>query len=119
MLDRFTRIYALQDQCMSFDAPELLWKELDLYDLTQVTMRDYMTQQGVAAPDSLIIKEVVGSINRVNYNQNNGLNALAGVVSLCPTVTGKVFSVKEGNAAMTEAMIKASHAFLVRNITIR
>jgi hypothetical protein len=29
------------------------------------------------------------------------LNALAGVVSLCPTVTGEVFSVKEGNSAMT------------------
>lgn len=33
--------------------------------------------------------------------QDNGLNALAGVVSLCPTVTGEVFSVKEGNSAMT------------------
>ena len=78
-----------------------------------------MAERGVGEASSPIIKEVVGSINRVNYNQANGLNALAGVVSLCPTVTGKVFSVKEGNAAMSRAMFVAAQAFVVQNITIR
>lgn len=44
--------------------------------------------------------------------QDNGLNALAGVVSLCPMVTGSVFSIAEGNAALATAMLNHSHATL-------
>jgi hypothetical protein len=34
---------------------------------------------------------------QVHYNQGTGLNALAGVISLCPLITGEVFEVREGN----------------------
>lgn len=35
-------------------------------------------------------------------SQGNGLNALAGVVSLCPAVTGTLFSVEAGNSRLSE-----------------
>ena len=34
--------------------------------------------------------------------QDNGLNALAGVVSLCPAVTGDLFKVEGGNSRLSE-----------------
>lgn len=57
-------------------------------------------------------------MNRVNYNQNNNLNALAGLVSLCPTVTGEVVSVHEGNSRMAEAMLQAAEAQLRPNVSV-
>jgi hypothetical protein len=62
--------------------------------------------------------QFVGSVNRVNYNQNNDVNALAGLVSLCPTVTGAVVSVREGNARMAEAMLQAAQAQLRPNVSV-
>lgn len=38
----------------------------------------------------------------VSFPQGNGLNALAGVVSLCPAVTGTLFSVEAGNSRLSE-----------------
>lgn len=63
--------------------------------------------------------QFVGSVNRVNYNQNNDLNALAGLVSLCPTVAGEVVSVQEGNARMAEAMLQAAEAAFRPNVSVR
>jgi len=127
-LDKFTQIYVLQNGTLSgssssnglaFETPEALWEALGLFDLTQLSIRDYLAAQGVGAPDSKLVTEFVGSIQRVNYNSNNDINALAGLVSLCPIVTGEVVSVKEGNAAMAVAMIQAAEARLVLNVTVR
>lgn len=128
-LDNFTKIYALQtgtasgsssssSSGLAFETPEALWEALGLFDLTQLSIRDYLAAQGVGAPDSKLVTEFVGSIQRVNYNANNNINALAGLVSLCPTVTGEVVSVKEGNAAMAVAMLQAAEARLVLNVTV-
>jgi len=128
-LDKFTQIYGLQNGTLSgssssssnglaFETPEALWEALGLFDLTQLSIRDYLAAQGVGAPDSELVTEFVGSIQRVNYNSNNDINALAGLVSLCPTVTGEVVSVKEGNSAMAVAMIQAAEARLVLNVTV-
>ena len=46
-----------------------------------------------------------GAVNRVNYNQDNTINALAGVVSLCPLVTGSTFTIKEGNGAIAQVCV--------------
>lgn len=119
-LDKFEKIYDLQDtQQQVYDTPAALWEALGLGDLTKVSIREYLHTQGVGAPDSHIVGEFVGSINRVNYNTDNGrLNALAGLVSLCPTVTGEVISVKEGNSQMALAMLQAAHANLRFNVTV-
>jgi hypothetical protein len=67
-----------------------------------VSLRAYLAERGVGGADSRVVRELVGAVNRVNYNQDNGLNALAGVVSLCPMVTGEVWTVGEGNAALAQ-----------------
>lgn len=126
-LSNFTKIYALQNGTKSggstsgglaFETPEALWEALGLFDLTQLTIRDFLAAQGVGAPDSKLVTEFVGSIQRVNYNANNDINALAGLVSLCPTVTGEVVSVEEGNAAMAVAMLQDAKASLMLNVTV-
>ena len=42
MLQKFLRLYDLQRQGQSFETPEAFLKELDLYDLTQQSMQDYL-----------------------------------------------------------------------------
>lgn len=117
-LAKFEKVYALQDAEEAYDTPAALWAALGLGDLTQVSIRDYLQAQRVGAPDSAIVGEFVGSVNRVNYNSDNSINALAGLVSLCPTVTGEVLSVQEGNSAMTMAMLQSAHANLRPNVTV-
>jgi len=126
ILSNFMKIYALQNGTVSgsrsgglaFETPEALWEALGLFDLTQISLRDYLAAQGVGAPNSKLITEFVGSIQRVNYNANNDINALAGLVSLCPAVTGEVVSVEEGNVAMAVAMIQDAKAVLKLNVTV-
>lgn len=131
-----------------FETPQDLWSALGLLELTQVSMRDYLQQRGVASPSSKLVRELVGSVNKVNYNQvgeeqaglpaphscphpsshtralglsgvqDNGLNALAGVVSLCPMVTGSVFSLSEGNEVLAQAMLNSSSADVMAGVTV-
>lgn len=42
MLQKFLRLYDLQSRGQSFETPEAFLKELDLYDLTQQSMQDYL-----------------------------------------------------------------------------
>lgn len=43
MLHKFLRLYDLQKQGQSFETPEAFLQELDLYSLTQTSMRAYIT----------------------------------------------------------------------------
>ena len=65
-----------------------------------------------------MIRELVGAVNRVNYNQDNGLNALAGMVSLCPMVTGEIWNVVEGNQALIDKMLDHSKASIILDHSI-
>ena len=42
MLQKFLRLYDLQKQGISFDTPEAFLSKLELYDLTQQSMHDYL-----------------------------------------------------------------------------
>jgi len=122
-LRKFRQIYALQGTAgspvrVAYETPEALWGALDLLHLTKVSLRDYLASQGVGFPDSKLVTEFVGSIQRVNYNANNDLNALAGLVSLCPTVTGEVVSLTEGNAALAVSMLKAAEARVLQGVRV-
>lgn len=124
-LSDFMQIYTLQNTSSlatacprGFFSPQELWEAVGLFNLTQVSLRAYLEAEKVGQADARIVQEFVGSVNRVNYNQDNGLNALAGLVSLCPTVTGEVVSVQEGNAAMAVAMLQAAHAEIRPNVTV-
>lgn len=57
---------------------------------------------------------------KLNF-QDNGLNALAGVVSLCPAVTGDLFKVEGGNSRLSEVLTSAAQpctCFLVLQSTV-
>ncbi|CAM9810990.1 unnamed protein product, partial [Laminaria digitata] len=104
---KFERIYDLQADGRVFDTPEDLWSEVGLLDLSRMTIADHF-QDRVGRRGSLVESELAHAVNRVNYNQDNGLNALAGVVSLCPAVTGDLFAVEGGNSRLSEELLKAS-----------
>ncbi|CAM9895784.1 unnamed protein product [Scytosiphon promiscuus] len=106
-LEKFDRIYELQASGRVFETPEDLWSEVGLLDLTRVTIAEYFEDR-VGRAGSLVEVELAHAANRVNYNQGNGLNALAGVVSLCPAVTGDVFSVEGGNSRLSEELLNTS-----------
>uniref|UniRef100_A0A7S0DX81 Prenylcysteine lyase domain-containing protein n=1 Tax=Hanusia phi TaxID=3032 RepID=A0A7S0DX81_9CRYP len=108
-LDSFLKIYDKQEAGESFETAEELWSALGLFHLTQETLGEELRLHGLS---DKLLRELVGAVNRVNYNQNNSLNALAGMVSLCPLVAGSVFAIQEGNAALPEAMIRSSADFL-------
>lgn len=42
MLQKFLRLYNLQRQGVTFDSPEAFLSKLELYDLTQQSMHDYL-----------------------------------------------------------------------------
>ncbi|CAM9195491.1 unnamed protein product, partial [Hapterophycus canaliculatus] len=106
-LERFDRIYELQARGRVFETPEELWSEVGLLDLARVTIAEHFEER-VGRAGSLVETELAHAANRVNYNQGNGLNALAGVVSLCPAVTGDVFSVEGGNSRLSEELLNIS-----------
>ena len=107
---------------VAFATPQDMWAALGLHAQTQTTVRGYLEEHKVTGPilDELVhapmkvlhlhllarhgdAAAVVLLVNdcvprtQVHYNQGTGLNALAGVISLCPLITGEVFKVREGN----------------------
>ena len=108
---QFDKIYTAQDQGMVFDTPAALWSHIGLLQPAQQTFADYM-KRVLKAPDSLLLHELLHSVNKVNYNQGNDINALAGLVSLCPLVSGKVFSTKEGWTQIHKVLLDSSQSQL-------
>ena len=103
----FMQLYDVQEQGRCFDHPADLLEAVGLFNLTQTTIEAYLSDQGLS---QRILGELVAAVNRVNYNQDNQLNALAGVVSLCPLVTGSTFTIREGNGAIASALLDKAAA---------
>lgn len=108
--DQFQGIYSLLDQGRAFDSPAELLKAVGLYDLTQQSMFEWLrTNMGTSA--DLLGAELIGGVNRCNYNQDNlQLNALAGMVSMLPATSPSVFRIKGGNGLLPQALLKAVNA---------
>ena len=95
-----------------------MFRWLSAVDSSKLVYLDAFNPQHTTHLHTSTLAQFVGSVNRVNYNQNNDLNSLAGLVSLCPTVTGAVVSVREGNARMAEALLQAAQANLRPNVSV-
>lgn len=53
--------------------------------------------------------ELAGAINRINYNQQNQvLNAMAGLVSYLPAAQPDIYYIKEGNAVLPQKLAAAA-----------
>ena len=74
---KFDKIYEAQDKRIMFDHPKDLWKHLQLYEYTQQSFLHLIGKK--LSTNSLLTSELLNSVNRVNYNQTNELNALAGL----------------------------------------
>ncbi|PSC75950.1 prenylcysteine oxidase 1 [Micractinium conductrix] len=79
---RFEQIYALLANGTTFDRPVDLLKAVGLYDLTQASMFEWL-RVNLGESGDLLGSELIAGVNRCNCNQNNQeLNALAGMVSM-------------------------------------
>jgi hypothetical protein len=77
---RFDQLYALQSAGVSFESPEELWSMVGLKDLTQISFSEEMTSRLSSSPSGkALVQEMLYAVNRVNYNQSNSINALAGM----------------------------------------
>lgn len=75
---KFDQIYALQNSGMFFETPAELWDKLGLKDLTQKTFEEEMSVR--FSPNGIpLLQEMLFAVNKVNYNQSNSINALAGM----------------------------------------
>lgn len=54
-----------------------LWRHLGLYTYTQQSFKEAMALK--LSPSSKLLSELMFAVNKVNYNQGNNINALAGI----------------------------------------
>lgn len=90
-LVNFEQIYKLQEKGEVFRHSADLWKAVNLHGLTEISFQQFADTQ--LSKESRLASEFLAGVNRVNYNQGNEINALAGLVSMCPMVTGTVRAV--------------------------
>ncbi|CAM9340392.1 unnamed protein product, partial [Phaeothamnion confervicola] len=107
-LTKFKQIYALQAEGEAFETPEELWAAVGLLSLTRRNLSEHL-REALGGPTRLE-DELVFAINKCNYNQGNELNALAGVVGLCPAFGGSVFQVEGGNSLVPKGLLRLSEA---------
>jgi len=107
MFELFKGIYDLQANGTSFHSPEDLLKRVGLYDLTQKSTRLHLAEElGTDEPSWRFETEFVASVNRVNYNQENTINALAGMVSMLPAMDSRIFKIKGGNQHLPQRLLQ-------------
>jgi len=114
-LEKFNKIYKVQDDGTSFESAADLWKHLGLFEYTQKSFKDEMCSR--LSSNSKLLSELMFAVNKVNYNQSNNINALAGLVSMCPIITGDVFSLETGWTAIHKEIFKNATVHLSSPVT--
>eukprot|EP01024_Parvocaulis_polyphysoides_P068090 TRINITY_DN8250_c1_g3_i1.p1 TRINITY_DN8250_c1_g3~~TRINITY_DN8250_c1_g3_i1.p1 ORF type:complete len:489 (-),score=91.07 TRINITY_DN8250_c1_g3_i1:667-2109(-) len=108
MLNRFVQIYQIQANWTSFDSPVDLLEAQELYNFTQYSFREvyneYMNHPRYKAKTYL--EEVLGAVTRVNYNQNNNLTALVGLVSNSAASSDVLVHIEGGNQQLPEKLLR-------------
>jgi prenylcysteine oxidase/farnesylcysteine lyase len=96
-----------EDKRQSFSDLKSLLQSVDVYDLTQMSIEQFLMQRVGLASTSPLLRELIAAAVRVNYNQPlTTMNALAGAVGIIPLAKPDLFSVKEGNARIPELLIQ-------------
>lgn len=106
-LNKFVRVYELQEQGRSFVSPEEMLEELGLANLTRVSIRDHMLSNLRLSP--ALVEELVTAVMRVNYGQSADINALTGAISLCGSGI-ELWGVEGGNARVCQGLLRRSGA---------
>lgn len=119
MFDLFKSIYDMQANGTCFDTPEELLKRTQLYNFTQQSTHQYLERVlGTDKHSRRFASEFIAAINRVNYNQGNTLNALAGMVSMLPAVDSRVFKIKGGNQLLPQRLLLKARAHVKRGWSV-
>ncbi|EFJ43009.1 hypothetical protein VOLCADRAFT_96740 [Volvox carteri f. nagariensis] len=102
----------------TWNTPDAMLRDLELFNETQQRCSDFM-KDWLQQPlwwlwgGAEFADEVAGAANRCNYNQNNEqMNALAGLVSYMPIAYGAVFQIEGGNRQVVSGLLAASGAQL-------
>jgi phytoene dehydrogenase-like protein len=74
---KFDSLYEAQEEGVAFQDSAALWKHVGLYEYTQHSFHDIMSD--IIPPSSLLTKELMFAVNKVNYNQTNDISGLAGL----------------------------------------
>ncbi|KAK9839631.1 hypothetical protein WJX81_001751 [Elliptochloris bilobata] len=115
MLQRYLRLYELEREGRAYETPEALLGAVGLHKATQRSLRaELKARVGVGKGAQRLAAELVAGINHVQYNQGNDINAFAGMVSLLPTIDGRLFRLEKGNARLPAALLGASGANVTR-----
>eukprot|EP01084_Bolivina_argentea_P285442 489501_1 len=103
-LEMFMSVYDNFEKGETYTTGDELWGALGLLELTKMNISQAL------GGDSSLVDEFVAGINGANYNQGNHINGLAGMISLCPAVTGDTFGVVGGNKQIASSLLKSSRA---------
>lgn len=80
LLHKFKNIYSIQGNNNAFQTVEDLLQSITgdntFYRLTQITLREYLVEQGLSKD---LIDELITAVTRINYGQSTEINALAGI----------------------------------------
>lgn len=119
VFELFRTIYDLQANGTSFDTPEALLKRVKLFGLTQQSMSSHVKDiLGTDEHSRRFASEFIAAVNRVNYNQDNTLNALAGMVSMLPAMDPRVFKIKGGNEQLPQRLLQGAGVHLKRGWSV-
>lgn len=72
-------MYELQESGRCFATPSELLEALQLNELVNCRFDDYMKRTLFRGSSSKMLPELLFAVNKVNYNQGNEINALAGL----------------------------------------
>ncbi|ESO83268.1 hypothetical protein LOTGIDRAFT_236715 [Lottia gigantea] len=111
-LDKFGKIYDIQEEGLAFTTVEDLLKSMDesLVNYTKISIQDLMIEKGFS---ERFINELVMGALRTNYGQTTNVHAFVGAVSLAGVEKG-LWSVKGGNYQIPERLLKKSGANLIK-----
>lgn len=93
----------------AFSTVRELLEEVGLYEYTQMTIYEYLTQVVQLRNDSKFMNEVLVAAIRVNYNQGLHVNALAGAVGIIPVVAPDLFAVNNGDSVVNTDLASVNY----------
>ena len=118
MLERWTRIYELQQQQQAYATPRAMFEALDLFAWTQQASYAVFQQYRVSPR---FVHEFVDGVSRVNYGQDGTIHAFVNLTSLVGAglAGGELFSIQDGNAQVCERLLSKARAELRTRTTVK
>ncbi|MDR1082733.1 MAG: FAD-dependent oxidoreductase [Coriobacteriales bacterium] len=105
MASKWERVYELLASGQTFDTPQELLKALNLYEPTQVSLKEHLNALGV---NERMTHHIVEPIVHNMYNQGAEIGALAGLVGLAGAglAGGYLFAIEDGNWTLYDKTLK-------------